>query len=242
MTPTPESTLYALPVGVPSVHLTGRFIAPDGTPLTGSLTFAPPSVLTMPDADTIANTVATVDITKEDQGRFEVNLIATDGPGMSPRNWTYLVTEKLKGAQIRQYHIMLPERPGGDPVDLADLAPVSPTPAATCLSSGPPVPPAPKVPRGGLAGRAGRPGGARRTPGSDVDPDGRERPVDHPALLPVPAERAHLRHQRTRDRRARRKPQPHHRVRPIRLRGNRIGDIELGVPRWQLPTSANPSS
>ncbi|MFJ4686474.1 hypothetical protein [Streptomyces sp. NPDC088789] len=126
MTPTPDATVYALPAGVPSVHLTGRFIAPDGAPLTGTLTFAPPSVLTMPDADTIANTVATVEIAKEDQGRFEVNLIATDGPGMSPRNWTYLVTEKLKGAQIRQYHIMLPERPGGDPVDLADLAPVSP--------------------------------------------------------------------------------------------------------------------
>ncbi|WP_329147251.1 hypothetical protein OIU91_16780 [Streptomyces sp. NBC_01456] len=126
MTPTPDSLVHELPAGVPSVHLTGRFIAPDGTPLTGTLTFAPPMVLTMPDADTIANTVATVEITKADQGSFEINLIATDAPGMSPRGWTYLVTEKLKGAQIRQYHIMLPERPGGDPVDLADLAPASP--------------------------------------------------------------------------------------------------------------------
>lgn len=126
MTPTPDATVYALPAGVPSVHLTGRFIAPDGTPLTGTLTFAPPMVLTMPDADTIANTVATVEISKADRGSFEVNLIATDAPGMSPRGWSYQVTEKLKGAQIRQYHIMLPERLGGEPVNLADLAPVSP--------------------------------------------------------------------------------------------------------------------
>ncbi|MET9360387.1 hypothetical protein ABZX93_05710 [Streptomyces sp. NPDC006632] len=126
MTPTPEPDAYDLPAGVPSVHLTGRFIAPNGKPLTGSLTFAPPSVLTMPDADTIANTVAVVEIAKEDNGSFAVDLIATDAPGMSPRGWSYQVTEKLKGAQIRQYHIMLPERPGGEPVDLADLAPVSP--------------------------------------------------------------------------------------------------------------------
>ncbi|MEW1922259.1 hypothetical protein [Streptomyces sp. NPDC088360] len=126
MTPTPSPLIYDLPAGVPSVRLTGRFIAPDGTPLTGKLTFAPPSVLTMPEADTIANTVATVEIGEEDLGRFAVNLIATDAPGMSPRGWTYQVTEKLKGAQIRQYHIMLPQVPDGGPVDLADLAPVSP--------------------------------------------------------------------------------------------------------------------
>ncbi|MGW1261193.1 hypothetical protein ACWD7Y_04430 [Streptomyces drozdowiczii] len=125
MTPTPD-LFHELPAGVPSVRLTGRFIAPDGTPLTGKITFAPPMVVTMPDADTIANTVATVEITKEDAGRFEVNLIATDAPGMSPSGWTYLVTEKLAGAQMRQYHIMLPQRLGSDGVDLADLAPASP--------------------------------------------------------------------------------------------------------------------
>ncbi|MFF8283339.1 hypothetical protein ACF06W_11520 [Streptomyces albus] len=125
MTPTPESDPYVLPPGVPSVRLTGCFVAPDGRPLTGKLTFAPPSVLTMRDADVIANTVAVVEIAEEDQGRFAVDLIATEAPGMSPSGWTYLVTEKLKGAEMRQYHIMLPLRPGGGSVDLADLAPVS---------------------------------------------------------------------------------------------------------------------
>ncbi|MFF1693124.1 hypothetical protein ACFVXC_05780 [Streptomyces sp. NPDC058257] len=126
MTPTPDAGTYALPAGVPSVRVTGRFVAADGTPLTGTVTFAPPMVLTLPDADTIALTPAVVEITKEDQGCFAVTLIATDAPGMSPSGWTYRVTEKLKGAQIRQYHIMLAERPGGTSVDLADLAPASP--------------------------------------------------------------------------------------------------------------------
>ncbi|MFE5853206.1 hypothetical protein ACFQ61_08290 [Streptomyces sp. NPDC056500] len=119
-------SVYELPAGVPSVRLTGRFITPDGRPLTGRLTFAPPSVLTMSDADTISHTAAVVEIRAEDLGRFAVNLIATDAPGISPRGWTYLVTERLKGAQMREYPIMLPERHGGGAVDLADLAPVSP--------------------------------------------------------------------------------------------------------------------
>ncbi|MEV6309984.1 hypothetical protein AB0M10_15465 [Streptomyces sp. NPDC051840] len=127
--PTPDLPPYEMPDGVASVRLTGRFIAPDGRPLTGRVTFAPPSVLTMPGADTIANTAATVEITAADRGRFALTLIATDSEGMSPRGWSYLVTERLAGAEMRQYHIMLPAMPDSGPdasVDLADLAPVSP--------------------------------------------------------------------------------------------------------------------
>jgi hypothetical protein len=116
----------ALPSGVPLVRLTGRFIAPDGTPLTGKLTFAPPMVITLPGADTISPIPATVEIGKEDQGSFAVNLIASDAPGMSPSGWTYRVTEKITGAQMREYHILLPWREDSASVDLADLAPASP--------------------------------------------------------------------------------------------------------------------
>lgn len=118
----PELTAGALPGGVPSVRLTGRYIAPDGTPLSGTVSFAPPSVLTLPASDVIATTAAKV--TLDTTGAFEVDLIPTDVPGMSPQRWSYQVTEKLKGIPPRVFHIMLPG--GTGPVDLADIAPVSP--------------------------------------------------------------------------------------------------------------------
>ncbi|MEV5264821.1 hypothetical protein [Streptomyces werraensis] len=120
MTLTPD--LVAMPAGVPSVRLRGRFVAPDGTPVAGTVQFAPPTVLTLPDADVISRTAAKV--TLDETGAFEVDLIPNDAPGMSPRGWAYQVTEKLKGLPPRVYHIMLPG--GTGPVDLADIAPVSP--------------------------------------------------------------------------------------------------------------------
>ncbi|MFC9505410.1 hypothetical protein [Streptomyces sp. NPDC057002] len=122
MTPTPEISAAAMPAGIPSTPLTGRYIAPDGSPLSGTVHFAPPSVLTLPGSDTFAATAAKV--TLDAEGRFEVTLVATDAPGMSPSSWAYQVTEKLKGIPPRVYHILLPA--SSTPVDLADIAPVNP--------------------------------------------------------------------------------------------------------------------
>ncbi|AZM47812.1 hypothetical protein DMB38_20270 [Streptomyces sp. WAC 06738] len=107
---------------MPAVRLKGRYIAPDGTPLSGTVSFAPPSVLTLPESDIISTTAAKV--TLDGTGYFEVDLIPTDAPGMSPARWSYQVTEKLKGTPPRVFHIMLPG--GTGTVDLADIAPVSP--------------------------------------------------------------------------------------------------------------------
>ncbi|MFE2539044.1 hypothetical protein [Actinacidiphila glaucinigra] len=112
----------ALPEGVPSTLLRGRYIAPDGTPLVGKVSFAAPSVLTLPGSDVISTTAATV--TLDETGAFEVRLIATDAPGMSPAKWTYQVTEKFKGVPPRIFHVLLPA--SADPVQIADIAPISP--------------------------------------------------------------------------------------------------------------------
>ncbi|WP_274032546.1 hypothetical protein [Streptomyces sp. MMBL 11-1] len=122
MTLTPDLSASEMPAGIPSTRLTGRYIAPDGTPLVGSVSFAPPSVLTLPGSDIFAATPAKV--TLDEQGGFEVTLIATDAPGMSPSHWAYQVTEKLKGLPRRVFHIALPA--SATTVDLADIAPINP--------------------------------------------------------------------------------------------------------------------
>ncbi|MGW3860698.1 hypothetical protein ACWEDZ_04350 [Streptomyces sp. NPDC005047] len=86
------------------------------------MSFAPPSVLTLPGSDVFSTTAAKV--TLDDQGAFSVTLIATDAPGMSPSQWAYQVTEKLKGVPPRVFHIALPA--SVTPVDLADIAPINP--------------------------------------------------------------------------------------------------------------------
>ncbi|WP_371787414.1 hypothetical protein [Streptomyces albidoflavus] len=118
-----------LPENIPTVTVTGRYLAPNGRPLTGSVTFRAPAVLTFPDSDVILGgpVVATLNAA----GQLEVDggpvvLPATDAPGMDPTGWSYTVTEQLAGVPSnRAYNILLPaEFPD---VDLADLAPTDPT-------------------------------------------------------------------------------------------------------------------
>ncbi|MEV8055144.1 hypothetical protein AB0P37_01105 [Streptomyces antimycoticus] len=112
-----------LPESIPTVKVTGRYLLPDGTPLTGSVTFRAPAVLTFPDADVILGgpVVAQLDAT----GAISVVLPATDAPDMDPDGWAYVVTEQLAGVTSnRSYAILLPaERPTAD---LADIAPTDP--------------------------------------------------------------------------------------------------------------------
>ncbi|MFE3905424.1 hypothetical protein ACFXPY_35345 [Streptomyces sp. NPDC059153] len=118
-----------LPENIPTVTVTGRYLAPNGRPLTGSVTFRAPAVLTFPDSDVILGgpVVATLNAS----GQLEVDggpvvLPATDAPDMDPTGWSYTVTEQLAGVPSnRSYNILLPaEFPD---VDLADIAPTDPT-------------------------------------------------------------------------------------------------------------------
>ncbi|WP_369377671.1 phage tail protein [Streptomyces sp. cg36] len=102
----------------------GRFLAPDGQPLSGSVIFRPPAQLTFPAADVILGgpVIAQLDA----QGQISATLPATDAPGMDPAGWSYTVTEQLSGIPAgRSYQVLLPaEHPV---VDLADIAPTDPT-------------------------------------------------------------------------------------------------------------------
>ncbi|MFJ3581662.1 phage tail protein [Streptomyces sp. NPDC090127] len=126
-----------LPITIPTVRVTARYLTPDGSPMTGTVEFRPPSLLTHAEADVFVGgpTRATLDA----EGRISVVLPATDTPGWNPVEWTYRVTEKLGGlGATRAYQIVLPvARPT---VDLADIAPADPSTPQYVAVPGPPGP------------------------------------------------------------------------------------------------------
>ncbi|WP_405620249.1 polysaccharide deacetylase family protein [Streptomyces sp. NBC_00076] len=122
-----------VPSSIASVLLSGQYIRPDGTPLTGTLTFEPPSHLAFATADIISAGSATVEL--DASGSFMVTLIATDDPGTQPTDWTYTVTERLRHAPGRTYHISLPST--SPTANLADIAPTDPAMGDYVLVAGP---------------------------------------------------------------------------------------------------------
>ncbi|MER6485736.1 SGNH/GDSL hydrolase family protein [Streptomyces virginiae] len=109
------------PPGVATVTLTGRYCHPDGTPISGTVTFSAPSLLTISGADTIATGSVTVTLV---DGAFSVVLIATDNASAQPTDWLYNVIERLQDVSSRSYAIALPQ--GTPNVNLADIAPANP--------------------------------------------------------------------------------------------------------------------
>ncbi|MFI2037616.1 collagen-like protein [Streptomyces bottropensis] len=113
-----------LPDGIPTVLVTGRFLTPAGQPLAGQVVFRAPGMVTFGEFDVILGGPVTAPL--DATGAFEVELPATDAPGMNPTGWSYSVAEQLAGvAMNRVYQVLLP---ADDPeVDLADIAPTDPT-------------------------------------------------------------------------------------------------------------------
>ncbi|MGW7197213.1 right-handed parallel beta-helix repeat-containing protein [Streptomyces chryseus] len=113
-----------LPDSIPTVTVTGRFLAPDGTPLAGQVVWRAPALLTFADADVMLSGPVTARL--DASGAFAVELPATDAAGMVPSGWAYVVTEQLTGVPSnRSYSVLLPQ--AAPVVDLADLAPTDPT-------------------------------------------------------------------------------------------------------------------
>lgn len=113
-----------LPEGIPTVRITGRFLTPDGQPLTGQVVWRAPALITFGAYDVILGGPVTAPL--DATGAFAVELPATDTPGMNPSGWSYTVAEQLAGvAMNRVYQVLLPaETPE---VDLADIAPTNPS-------------------------------------------------------------------------------------------------------------------
>ncbi|CAM5609122.1 hypothetical protein GCM10010329_17430 [Streptomyces spiroverticillatus] len=113
-----------LPEEIPTVVVSGRFLTPDGRPLSGAVTFRAPGQITFSASDVILGgpVVAQLDA----QGQISATLPATDSPGMDPGGWSYTVTEALSGIPTgRTYSVLLPR--AQKLVDLADIAPTDPS-------------------------------------------------------------------------------------------------------------------
>ncbi|MEU8519784.1 phage tail protein [Streptomyces sp. NBC_01216] len=126
-----------LPPSIPTVQITARYLTPDGGPMSGSVEFRPPALLTHAESDVFVGgpTRATLD----GEGRISVVLPATDLPGWNPVDWTYRVTEKLGGLErVRTYQIALPA--AVPVVDLADIRPADPNTPNYVAVPGPPGP------------------------------------------------------------------------------------------------------
>lgn len=122
-----------MPAGIGTVTLSGRYIRPDGAPLSGTVTFTSPSLLTLSGADTVATGSATV--TLDSAGSFTVVLVATDNANMQPTGWAYNVTEKFTGVTGRTYALQLPSTT--PTVNIADIAPADPTAGNYVTVAGP---------------------------------------------------------------------------------------------------------
>ncbi|MFF9171734.1 MULTISPECIES: hypothetical protein [unclassified Streptomyces] len=122
-----------MPAGAATVTVTGKYIHPDGTPFSGTVSFAAPDVIRIPGADSTA--VGSVTVTLDASGSFSVVLIATDNEGQRPINFTYTVTETLTGAPTRTYNIALPAATGT--IALADIAPAAQSGGEYLLVAGP---------------------------------------------------------------------------------------------------------
>ncbi|MFJ7902366.1 collagen-like protein [Streptomyces sp. NPDC096198] len=113
-----------LPENIPTVTVRGRYLSPDGTPLSGSIVFRAPAQVAFPQSDVILGGPVTVQL--DAQGAIEVTLPATDAPDMDPSGWAYAVTEQLAGIPAgRSYAVLLPR--ARTEVQLADIAPTDPS-------------------------------------------------------------------------------------------------------------------
>ncbi|MGW0419475.1 hypothetical protein [Streptomyces sp. NPDC003015] len=122
-----------MPAGIATVTLTGRYIRPDGTPFSGTVSFSAPDYVRLSGADTTAG--GSITVTLDVTGAFSVVLIATDNVDARPTNFTYSVTEALTGVASRTYYVALPQATGT--TNLADIAPAAASDGEFLLVTGP---------------------------------------------------------------------------------------------------------
>lgn len=114
------------PAGWDLVNVTGTYIARDGVPCSGSVTFSSPQmVLRSGTIVPAADIVFTLDAT----GKFSGQIPATDDPNATPSGWLYTVTENVPGGRSG-FLISAPHTSPG--IDLSTVVPVVfPVPPAT---------------------------------------------------------------------------------------------------------------
>lgn len=136
----------ALPGGLTTITVTGQFLAADGTPARGTVSFTPSAAVAYPARNVIFPPVPLI-IPLSGTGTVSVTLPCTDNPGLGPAGggaWSYTVAETITGAGSRSYPLVLPHTLGS-PVDLSSVLPsgvpavVAAGPATATASAGNPT-------------------------------------------------------------------------------------------------------
>jgi hypothetical protein len=111
----------SLPENITTITVTGTYVDFTGTALSGSVTFTPPAELVDATGSAFLSS-GPIYCQLDDNGHFSTVLLCTDNADLAPDNWTYIVTENVRG--LRTYPIALPHTLG-ETVDLSTLAPTT---------------------------------------------------------------------------------------------------------------------
>ncbi len=118
----------ALPGNLTTITVTGTFLAADGSPCAGMVTFTPSTVLTDATGPAIFPLIP-VRVTLDSSGTLSVILPVTSDTDLSPGGWSYKIEELITASQpapqppvtvTRSYAVALPSSLGST-VDLAAL-------------------------------------------------------------------------------------------------------------------------
>ena len=104
------------------ITVTGKYLNLDGSPASGSVSFATTTTIINQTANEIV-VPQTFTANLNGLGELSLTLPATDDPDLEPTGWTYTVTENI-GLRPRTYDIEVPHNTPGGTLDLADAMPV----------------------------------------------------------------------------------------------------------------------
>lgn len=102
------------------VTVNAKYLLPDKTPATGTVTFALSAQLKDGSADEIIEPIP-VTVSLNNSGSISVALVANDDVTTVPTGSTYSVTETIAGAPTKTYSITVPK--ANATINLADIAP-----------------------------------------------------------------------------------------------------------------------
>ena len=118
----------ALPGDIFTITVTGTYLNPSGSAMTGTVTFTPSTPILVDTVGTVLLGGVGTTVSLNGSGAFSVVLPCTGQ--LTPANWSWKVTETIGGLSPRSYNINIPHSLGST-VDISTLAPVIPSTTVT---------------------------------------------------------------------------------------------------------------
>lgn len=113
----------ALPGDISTIIVTGTYLTPSGTAMSGTVTFTPSTPVLVDTTGSVILGGVGVTVALSPSGSFSVVLPCTGQ--LTPSNWTWTVTETIGSLTPRSYSISIPHSLGST-VDISTLSPIVP--------------------------------------------------------------------------------------------------------------------